>query len=154
VKCWGRNSDGQLGIGDLANRGTLAGDMGQALPKVELGSGRTAKSIFTGAYHSCAILDDDTVKCWGDNGMGQLGYGDYNDRGDSLGNMGSFLLPVDLDMKGGLIASQLSLGRDHTCALLNSNQINCWGDNASYQLGGGVSRPSPQDYPVDLGVEP
>ena len=43
---------------------------------MNLGSGRTAKMVSAGVHHTCAILDDDTLKCWGNNGDGQLGYGD------------------------------------------------------------------------------
>lgn len=44
---------------------------------VTLGAGRTAKSVSASTYHTCAVLDDDTVKCWASNGGGQLGMGDF-----------------------------------------------------------------------------
>src|SRR5262249_3648860 len=79
VKCWGHNNYGQLGYGDTNDRGDQAGEMGASLPVVNLGAGRLAKKIATGFFHTCAILDDDTLKCWGRNVDGQLGYGDTND---------------------------------------------------------------------------
>ena len=95
VKCWGFNAAGQLGYGDTANRGRVPGQMGDNLPGVALGSGRTAAAVAAGAGHTCALLDNGTVKCWGDNGVGQLGYGDTADRADQPGEMGD-ALPIVL----------------------------------------------------------
>ena len=61
------------------------------LPSVDLGSGRSAKFIAAGGDHTCAILDDGSVKCWGRNDYGQLGYGDNQNRGDGAGEMGDDL---------------------------------------------------------------
>ena len=70
--------------------------MGAVLPSVNLGAGRTATAIAAGGNHTCAILDTGAVKCWGDNGTGQLGQGDTADRGDGPGEMGDNLAPIDL----------------------------------------------------------
>ena len=56
--------------------------MGDNLPTVDLGSGKSIKFLVAGRYHTCAVLNDDTVKCWGYGGGGRLGYGDTNRRGD------------------------------------------------------------------------
>ena len=74
VKCWGKNSQGQLGIKNSNIMGDGAGEMVQ-LNGINLGIGRTATAIALGAYHSCALLDDASVKCWGYNLDGQLGIG-------------------------------------------------------------------------------
>ena len=94
VKCWGANNSGQLGLGDALNRGDNTGEMGNVLPYVNLGSGRTAKAIAAGTEFTCAILDNSTVKCWGFNQYGQLGLGDTSKRGDQPGEMGNNLVPV------------------------------------------------------------
>ena len=65
VKCWGRNDEGELGLGDTKNRGDGAGEMADSLETVELGAGRTAKTITAGEYYTCAILDNGQVECWG-----------------------------------------------------------------------------------------
>ncbi len=96
VKCWGRNSYGQLGYGDTNHRGDGAGEMGSNLPTVDLGTGRTAVQIAAGGYFTVALLDNGTIKCWGLNNYGQLGYGDTNNRGDNAGEMGDNLQPVSL----------------------------------------------------------
>ena len=65
VKCWGENGSGQLGLGDTDNRGDNTNEMGLYLPAVDLGTGRTATAIQSGLNHTCAILDNGSVKCWG-----------------------------------------------------------------------------------------
>ncbi len=97
VKCWGYNLDGQLGIGDTRNRGRNPSEMGDALPAVNLGTGRSAQAIEVGNFRTCAVLDDDkTVKCWGQNKNGELGLGDTQNRGDEPNEMGDALPVVDL----------------------------------------------------------
>ncbi len=96
VKCWGRNEDGQLGLGDTKDRGGAAGEMGDNLPAVDLGKGRTAKVIAAGYNTTCAVLDNGSVKCWGKGDDGQLGLGDASNRGRGAGQMGDNLPAVDL----------------------------------------------------------
>jgi len=161
VKCWGRNDYGQLGYGDNQNRGDGAGEMGDTLPAIDLGSGRSAKFIAAGGYHTCAILDGGSVKCWGRNDYGQLGIGDTQHRGDGAGEMGDTLPVVDLEF--GRSAKSIAAGGYHTCALLYDGSVKCWGRNDYGQLG--LGEPTDQnrgdgagemgdDLPsVDLGSE-
>merc|ERR1711879_892743 len=107
--------------------------MGDFLLAVDLGTGRSAKSITAGSYHTCAILDNNGVKCWGSNDQGQLGYGDARDRGDGPSEMGDFLLAVDLGT--GRSAKSLAVGYHHSCAILDTNDVKCWGGNDDGQLG-------------------
>ena len=73
VSCWGYNYNGQLGDGTTTNRNTPN-------QTASLGVGRTAVAIAAGDIHTCAILDDGSVSCWGGNYDGQLGDGTTNDR--------------------------------------------------------------------------
>jgi len=130
VKCWGANDLGQLGLGDTQARGDGPGEMGTALSAVNLG--RSAVAISAGYNHTCALLDDKTVKCWGGNGLGQLGLGDTQHRGDAADELGARLSGVDL---GARSVRSLSAARAHTCALLEGGSLRCWGNNASGQLG-------------------
>ena len=133
VKCWGRNTEGQLGLGDTLHRGDGAGEMGNNLPAVSLGTNRTATALTAGSNHTCAVLDNGTLKCWGDNAEGRLGLGDTADRGDAAGEMGNSLPAVSLGT--GRTATGVSAGLSHTCALLDNARVKCWGNAATGRLG-------------------
>ena len=161
VKCWGSGSNGRLGYGDTSTRGNQANQMGNNLPTVDLGTGKTAKQVSASYEHTCAVLNDDTVKCWGKGNYGQLGYGDTNSRGDSGASatscddgkqMGDCLPVVDLGVNK--TAKQVAAGGYHTCAILNDDTVKCWGAGNSGQLGyGGTSyKYSPPTATVDLGT--
>lgn len=94
VKCWGQNNEGQLGLGDIYNRGDATNEIGDNLPYVDLGTGRTALDINVSLNVVCVLLDNNSVKCWGQNSDGRLGQGDNNPRGTSSGTMGDSLLPI------------------------------------------------------------
>ena len=151
VKCWGRG--GLLGLGHAKSMGNAPNEMGDSLPVVDLGTGRTAKAISVGNGHACAILDNNTVKCWGDGQSAQLGLGripdrrsalrypilntspspSYNYIGDEEGEMGDSLPVVDLGT--GRTAKAISAGGQHTCAILDDNTVKCWGRGNYGQLG-------------------
>jgi alpha-tubulin suppressor-like RCC1 family protein len=133
VKCWGANTYGQLGLGDTDSRGGMPNQMGDNLPALDLGPGRTPVGLVGGGNHACALLDDHSVKCWGQNLDGQLGVGDKKDRGDDPGEMGDNLPAVDLG--AGRTAISVSAGWSHTCALLDDHSVKCWGRNVNGQLG-------------------
>ncbi|MSP23798.1 MAG: hypothetical protein EXR75_01270 [Myxococcales bacterium] len=133
AKCWGYNLYGQLGLGDNFSRGDGPNEMGDLLPALSLGTGKTVKSIAAGDFHSCALLNDGSVKCWGNNFVGQLGVGDQFQRGDQPATMGDALLAVPLG--GGETAKAIAAGYAHTCVLLTSGSVKCWGFNNLGQLG-------------------
>ena len=101
-----------LGLGEPLGRGRYAGEMCADLPAVDLGTGRTAKMIDAGRAHTCALLDDDSVKCWGYNNHGELGLGHTLYRGEGAGEMGDNLPVVDLGT--GRTAKTISAGSSHT----------------------------------------
>jgi E3 ubiquitin-protein ligase HERC3 len=70
------------------------GQMGDALPAVDLGTGRTALSVSAGYGYTCALLDDASVKCWGQGG--ELGLGNDKSHGAAPGQMGDALPTVKL----------------------------------------------------------
>ena len=117
VKCWGSNEGGQLGDGSLVS---------SSVPVlVDLGDGVTASAISAGSLHTCALLSSGAVTCWGTNDSGQLGDG----------SLVSSSVPVLVDLGDGATASAISAGSYHTCALLSSGAVTCWGYNGFGQLG-------------------
>ena len=151
IKCWGHNDVGQLGLGHTRNLGdegageNETSEMADSLPYVDLGTDLTAKAIAVGRDHSCAILSDDSLKCWGSNDSGQLGQGHTDNLGDGSNELG--LTKVVLGSVGevSLTVKAVSLGGHHTCAILSDDSLKCWGANSYGQLG--------QGHTNDLGDE-
>jgi alpha-tubulin suppressor-like RCC1 family protein len=130
VQCWGRNR-GQLGVDAAATGaasviGDASGEMA-ALESVPLG--RPAVAVAAGALHTCALLDDGGVKCWGFNNAGQLGRDNLTavDAADEV----AALLPIPL----GAAATAIAAGDAFSCALLSGGRVKCWGENGAGQLG-------------------
>ena len=92
VRCWGNGASGRLGYANTTTIGDneTPGSVGP----VDLGAGRSATAISAGQAHTCALLDNGTVRCWGDGTFGRLGYGNTTTIGDNEtpGSVG----PVDL----------------------------------------------------------
>jgi cysteine-rich repeat protein len=127
VRCWGRNDDGQLGYGHTNDIGDGSGEM----PPANVQVGGSVVAVRGGDAHTCALLQNGTVRCWGFGDFGQLGYGSTATIGDGPGEMP----PGDVDVGDGVI--ELAVGELHTCALLATHTVRCWGNNADGQLGYG-----------------
>jgi alpha-tubulin suppressor-like RCC1 family protein len=130
LRCWGNNSSGQLGQGDTDTRGDEPDEV-ERLPAIELGDGVDIVEISAGLRHTCALLQNGSVKCWGDNSLGQLGVGDTEARGDEPGEMGQALPAVEL---GGSAVS-ISAGEFSTCAVLTNGDARCWGRDFIVECG-------------------
>ena len=143
VKCWGQNNLGQLGQGDKEDVGGKADDMSN-LKAIDLGTDLKAKAITAGTAHTCTLLTNGRIKCWGYNGFGQLGQNDTLVRGDQDSEMGTHLSSIELGCRTNVdpcpesdryLAKAISSGNAHTCAILENNQVKCWGFNNKGQLG-------------------
>ena len=119
IKCWGLGAFGQMGNGAL--------DGNNPLP-VDVTGITNATQISVGGGHSCALLSDAGVKCWGGGGQGQMGDGNFTEKQS---------LPVAVS--GITDAIQLTAGYDHNCVTLSDNSLKCWGFGAYGQLGDGNS---------------
>lgn len=147
LKCWGANDEGQLGLGDRMPRGDDPDELGDALPAVELGSGMLPVALASGSHHTCALLEDGSVKCWGGNTSGQLGLGDTRARGVAPGEMGDALPALSLGQGSRAVA--IAAGGSNTCVVLEDGSLKCWGGNEFGQLGLGDTNPR-GDEPAEL----
>lgn len=134
LHCWGGNFDGRLGIGIPAQNRTIYGnlptDMGENLPVINLGTGRTAKQVAIGLSFTCTLLDNDRVKCWGSNTNHQLGYPDLslpNDYalGSDLSEMGDNLPYIDLGLN--VLVSSITAGSKQICVITSDSKLKCFG---------------------------
>lgn len=126
VKCWGKNENGVLGIGSMEDMGDEPGEMGDSLPYLDVGTGRTVKEMaLNSQFHSCAVLDNDTVKCWGANNNGVLGFDTFSFRGDNPGEMGDALPTVNFGT--GQTAKAIAINDSSTCVITNTDLVKCWG---------------------------
>jgi alpha-tubulin suppressor-like RCC1 family protein len=133
VKCWGWGLNGDLGDGNGTNSAT---------PVVVSGLTNATAVSASGAAHSCALLMDHTVACWGSNFYGQLGLGSTTGPQTCEGFACS---PVPVAVPGLTNVIAISLGDEHTCAVITDGTMKCWGGNYDGQLGDGTmtNRSSP-----------
>jgi alpha-tubulin suppressor-like RCC1 family protein len=127
VWCWGANSLGQLGDGSTADR---------YIP-VQVNGLSNVAFIAPGWYHTCAVTRSGSAMCWGYNAAGQLGDGTTQTR----------LTPVVVSGLDTGVASVVA-GFYHSCAVLQTGGVKCWGYNAYGELGDGMTTDSAT--PVDV----
>ncbi len=168
VLCWGDNGFGQLGNGSTGGSAIPVGVSGLAsgvtavsagglfncavtsaggakcwgsgfgaTPVDVVGLASGVASIDGGGQHTCAVTTGGGLKCWGQNGFGQLGDGTTT----------KTVTPVDVSgLASGVVS--VSPGIEHTCALMVSGGVKCWGFNDFGQLGDGTTAGS--TVPVDV----
>lgn len=130
VECWGFALNGQLGDGSTNSVG------GPTPVVVKNLSGVIA--ITAKRDHSCALLKNWTLSCWGYGSSGETGNGTYGDQNT----------PQNVTGLSGVI--DVAAGDNHTCALISNGTVKCWGNNYYGQLGdGGASTTAGSPVPVD-----
>jgi alpha-tubulin suppressor-like RCC1 family protein len=162
VQCWGANESGQLGNGTMissllpvpvtgitsavsvsAGRSESCAALGNGIVQCwghgALGNGTTwdssvpipvsnitdAVNVAVGESHVCAVLQSGTVQCWGNSAAGELGDG----TGNGLGSSAPVMVLNITD------AVNVGVGAQHSCALLRSGAVQCWGSDYSGELG-------------------
>ena len=139
--CWGWNNHGQLGDGTVCTGGNYFSDNNNPTPNgCNSNNGRYTPvivddsnfptnssfiSISTGFHHTCGIIDNNDLYCWGYNDNGQIGIGDID----------YMNYPIPQFVDSNVIA--VSTGNNHVCALYESQTVKCWGANSEGQLGTG-----------------
>lgn len=121
ISCVGDGDSGQLGDG------TNFEDRRKPHEVVGI---ETAVAVSAGEDHTCAVIIDGRVKCWGDNDNGQLGNGGGPDRS------------APVFVTGITDAVAVAAGDNHTCAVRENGTVLCWGDNSDGQLGNGTTTDS------------
>jgi alpha-tubulin suppressor-like RCC1 family protein len=135
VWCWGYNGNGELGVGGGPSSSSVPMKV-RALAGIEVEDLKDVIQVSTGQNHSCAVLSDQTVRCWGVNSLGQLGIGTH---------VNSSVAAAVPGLTGVI---KVSAAADHSCALLEGGNVKCWGWNDSGQLGDGTQDAS--SSPVDV----
>jgi alpha-tubulin suppressor-like RCC1 family protein len=118
VRCWGDNTWGELGNGTTTDT---------VIP-VKVSSLSNVMAVASGATHVCALIHNGGAWCWGENDKGQLGDGTTTNRSTPV---------IVTGLPSGL--AQIAAADDHTCALLKTETVKCWGQNNKGQLGDGTT---------------
>ena len=122
ISCWGDNSFGQLGSGQTSE------ELEESAVPVQVADITDAKAIATAQWHSCALREDGTIACWGDNDSGLLGSGHTSEE------LEESAVPVQVADITDAIA--IAIGKWHSCALREDGTIACWGsDNGLGRFG-------------------
>ena len=116
VACWGNNDYGQLGDGTLVDKNTPV--------YAQLPNAKSAVMIDVGISHTCAVMNDGSLYCWGLNANYQLG--------DSTNIFRS--IPVASNLPNGVTATLVATGEGHTCILTNASTIYCLGANSRWPI--------------------
>lgn len=144
IDCWGANQEGQLGDGTITGpetclvRGKGLSPVPCSKTPAEVGGINDAIQAAADDRLTCTLLSGGNIDCWGDNYDGELGNGESQTLSD---------LPVEV--QGINDATQVTVGGVHTCALLSTGHVECWGENSYGELGNGTIGVQP-DIPVEV----
>jgi alpha-tubulin suppressor-like RCC1 family protein len=118
VRCWGDDSAGQVGNGAITATPITT--------PVQVSGVTNAIHVTAGQAHTCALLADGTASCWGDDSAGQLGNGQSTSQHST---------PVAVSGLTGAV--EITAGSRHTCALLETGSVRCWGTDHEGEIGDG-----------------
>ena len=130
VLCWGVGVDGQLGDASTTNSASPVEvtALDGSTPAL------TAVSLAAGGFHSCALMANGAVTCWGSNSVGQLG------NGTTLSSSSPVYVSGLDGASPSTTAVSVSAGLFHSCAVMADGSAKCWGDNGWLQLGDGTTK--------------
>jgi alpha-tubulin suppressor-like RCC1 family protein len=131
VECWGYNGAGQIGDGTNSGPQLCSSEHPtpcSSVPVTVSGLGSGVIAIGSGWDQTCAVMSSGDLKCWGNNGDGQLGDGTTTDSST----------PVTVQLPPGVKATAVAGGNQHMCALTDTGGVECWGYNGWGLLGIGT----------------
>ncbi len=138
VQCWGSAEKGQLGDQSAQNIGddeAIGGSSG--LSSLAVNQGKVQEMV-AGTSHTCALFCSGEVSCWGSNDLGQLKAGSAPGFGSPSSPPAYAAALLDLGANNDNSKSKalrIASGYNHTCAVLESERVHCWGQNNKGQLG-------------------
>ncbi len=131
--CWGAN-ESQQAVG-------AAAPTGDQLNPVNVDGATSYLAIDAGVDHNCAITSANELSCFGSNANGKTGAG-----------TSSGVRDAGLISDSGVSYSKISINADHSCGIISTNALKCWGSNASGRSGLGGSSTATTPTVVDSGV--
>lgn len=134
VRCWGDNSARQVDPEQPQRVGVLGQPV--MLPSMQV------TRLACGARHTCALMADAQIYCWGDNARAQLGQGDVMEV--------SGVVRVAPSLGGGDVPVDLSAGSQFTCFRSQMGVVRCWGDSSQNQIYPASTTPATGPYPPNL----
>jgi alpha-tubulin suppressor-like RCC1 family protein len=135
VQCWGTNKFGQCGAAPAMSGAQC--DPGDGITAPCVRSPRAVpglaavRAVSAGRNHTCALLGDETVRCWGLNDSAQLGNG--------MVEAETSPRHVPVAVTGLTNVARIAAGGSHTCAVLADGAVRCWGWGDLGQLGGAAT---------------
>ncbi|MGB1461386.1 MAG: hypothetical protein ACPG9Q_00580 [Candidatus Thalassarchaeaceae archaeon] len=134
VYCWGLDTAGQIGHGHISCFGACLNPHGPSVLN------RNVVTFTTGLRHTCAIADDSTTWCWGENDFGQLGVGDNDGRN----------APAQVLLPAGATPISINAGGHTTCVVLDNGTGLCWGKSDYGHLGDGTYNNRNEPTPISI----
>ena len=157
VSCWGDNGSGQLGDAVVTSSTKGIGVDDLHVPPGLFFSPSSVIALSAGSFHTCALLSDSAVFCWGDNVAGEIGTGATSQHNPGF-TTAAFSLGAAYTIPGQsnpcnhfstsptacrqlLSAGPIGVfaGADDTCVLSSTGVLQCWGQNEEGQLGDGTT---------------
>jgi hypothetical protein len=123
LRCWGPNDEGQCGYGHVRPIGATRDSVPRLVGDVPIGD--FVRQVDVGLYHTCVVTLQYTLRCWGSNIYGQLGYGRAGNVGETPETTPARV--GDVPMPRGLKVMRVATGAWHTCVLLSDHSVRCWG---------------------------
>jgi alpha-tubulin suppressor-like RCC1 family protein len=129
VRCWGYGGEQRNGV---VNTGNLMDELDEEPSRIALDGRALAVEVGTG--HSCALLDDGRIQCWGPGFQGQLGDGmAVSEPNANLNRAPVVTLAQSI--------AQVATGGSHTCVRLSDGTVSCWGGGGSGETGANDTAP-------------